>query len=103
MSSRIPVPEFTPLADLPDSFVEIAYSSRVLDRVADHLATQGVVGEERAIKLLYLVLTTRFLGRPVSAVVKGPSSAGKSFAVEKVLSLFPPEAYYWLTAMSEKL
>jgi hypothetical protein len=74
-----------------------------LDRVAEALLAQGVVGEERAVKLLYLVLTTRFLPRPVSAVVKGPSSAGKSFVVERVLSLFPESAYYWLTAMSERL
>jgi hypothetical protein len=36
-------------------------------------------------------------------VVKGPSSAGKSFVVERVLCLFPASAYYWLTAMSERL
>ena len=40
--------------------------------------------------------------RPVSVVVKGPSSGGKSFIVERVLSFFPESAYYALTAMSEK-
>ncbi len=40
--------------------------------------------------------------RPVSVAVKGPSSGGKSFVVEKVLQFFPERAYYAYTAMSEK-
>jgi hypothetical protein len=61
-----------------------------------------VVGETRAKQLLYLIVTSRLLPRPVSATVKGPSAAGKSFLVERVLSLFPPDAYHALTAMSER-
>jgi MarR family len=34
--------------------------------------------------------------------MKAPSSAGKSFVVENVLKLFPPSAYYSLSAMSER-
>jgi hypothetical protein len=34
--------------------------------------------------------------------MKGPSAAGKSAAVERVLSFFPGEAYYALTGMSER-
>jgi hypothetical protein len=34
--------------------------------------------------------------------VKGPSSAGKSFTVEKVLEFYPEDAYHFLTAMSER-
>jgi hypothetical protein len=61
----------------------------------------GVVGEEAAAQLLYLSVTSRLLDRPVSAAVKGPSSAGKSFLVEQVLKFFPENAYYSLSAMSE--
>ncbi len=86
----------------PDSCSELAHAPRILGRFADALARRGVVGEERAVKLLYLVLTTRFLERPVSAVVKGPSSAGKSHLTQEVLRFFPNEAYYALTAMSER-
>jgi len=42
------------------------------------------------------------LDRPVSIAVKGPSSGGKSFTVEKVLEFFPSEAFYPLTAMSDR-
>jgi hypothetical protein len=80
----------------------LAHQARILDAVADTLSKQKVAGEERAAKLLYLVLTTRLLDEPVSAIVKGPSSAGKSFLVERVLEFFPADAYYALSAMSER-
>ena len=57
---------------------------------------------EREGKLLFLAGTSRLLDRPISVAVKGPSSAGKSFLVEKVLSFFPAEAFHALTAMSER-
>jgi hypothetical protein len=75
---------------------------RILDEFGNAFAADGVVGEERAGRLLYLCLTTRFLPRPVSAIVKGPSAAGKSELVKHVLRFFPLSAYYELTAMSER-
>lgn len=62
----------------------------------------GLVGEDRNAQLLYLALTSRFLEKPVSVAVKGPSSAGKSFLVETVLRAFPQAAYYALSSMSER-
>jgi hypothetical protein len=38
----------------------------------------------------------------VSVALKGPSSGGKSYLVERVLSFVPESAYYALTAMSER-
>lgn len=61
----------------------------------------GLVGEDRNAKLLYLALTSRLLEGPVSVVVKGPSSGGKSFLVETVLKASPPSAFYALSSMSE--
>jgi hypothetical protein len=81
---------------------ELALESSILSRFAEAAAASGVVGEKRALKLLYLVLTSRLLDRPVSLVVKGPSSAGKSFIVEMGLRFFPETAYYAVTAMSER-
>lgn len=81
---------------------KLARSPDILDEFVSTLKGQGVVGEERAAKLLYLVMTTRLLERPVSAVVKGPSSAGKSYLSRSVLRYFPNSAYRELTAMSER-
>jgi hypothetical protein len=81
-----------PLARLPD----------ILAAFAEDVQRAGLVGEDRAAKLLFLVLVSRLTERPVSVVVKGPSSGGKSFTVEIVLRFFPPDAYYALSAMSER-
>ena len=62
----------------------------------------GVVGETRLAKLVFLALISRFLDKPISLSVRGPSSCGKSFVVEKVLKFFPTSAYYALTAMSDR-
>src|SRR5262249_18964636 len=80
----------------------LAKDPRILDCFAEALAANGVAGEVRVGKLLDLILTSRFLERPVSAAVKGPSSAGKSYLCARVLDFFPPRAYYALSAMSEK-
>jgi hypothetical protein len=81
---------------------QLAREPRLLDRLSRVLAALGVVGEERATKLVYLVVTARLFQRLVSAVLKGPSAAGKSYLVDSVLRFFPEQAYYCLTAMSER-
>jgi hypothetical protein len=81
---------------------DLARRTRILDEFDHDLARLGLVGERRAAMLLFLALVSRLFGRPVSVVVKGPSSGGKSFVVETVLRFFPPEAFYCLTAMSDR-
>jgi len=72
----------------------------VLDKVVETVHALGVVGEDRIIKLAYLVTTSRVLKNPVSLVVKGVSSGGKSWTVENVLRLFPKEAFLARTGLS---
>jgi hypothetical protein len=81
---------------------DLAVVSNILDRFAEDLSHSGVVGESKLAKLLYLAVTSRFLQKPVSVALKGPSSGGKSYLTERVLAFFPGEAYYALTAMSER-
>jgi len=88
--------------DLWQQCSALALEPAILDRFGVVLSSAGVAGEERVGKLLYLIVTARLLDRPVSAAVKGPSSAGKSYLVAKVLEFFPPEAAFALSAMSEK-
>jgi hypothetical protein len=80
---------------------DLAQMPNILERFAKDLARAGVAGESRVAKLLYLAVTSRFLERPVSVAVKGPSSGGKSYLTERVLAFFPESGYYALTAMSE--
>src|SRR5215212_9317977 len=81
---------------------ELAEEPDILGRFAEELARSGVAGEARAAKLLYLAVTSRLLERPVSIALKGPSSGGKSYLVDRVLSFVPENAYYALTAMSDR-
>jgi len=88
--------------EAPIEFRALAHDRSILDQVAKVLEQAGVVGVARLVKLLYLAITSRVFERPVSIAIKGPSAAGKSFALEQVLQLFPPRAYYWVTATSER-
>ena len=81
---------------------DLARAPDILEEFAVDLSQIGVVGEGRAAKLVYLALTSRLLDKPVSVVVKGPSSGGKSFIVESTLKFFPPPAFHALTAMSDR-
>jgi hypothetical protein len=80
----------------------LARSESILAQLDHALGMAGLVGERRVAKLIYLALTSRVLDRPVSIALKGPSSGGKSFTVETVLQFFPSEAFYALTAMSDR-
>ncbi|MGH7013983.1 MAG: hypothetical protein ACREEL_07490 [Stellaceae bacterium] len=80
----------------------LALRADILAALDQVLRDIGLVGERRAARLLYLAVTSRVLPRIVSIAVKGPSSVGKSELVKKVLALFPEEAAYGLTSMSEK-
>lgn len=80
---------------------DLAEQPRILDEFARDIERRGVVGEKRATKLLYLVVTSRFRRRPASSKVSGTSSVGKNWIVENTLEFFPGNAYYALTAMSE--
>jgi len=62
----------------------------------------GVVGERRSVGLLRLSVHSRALNRPVNVEVNSPSSSGKTHVVLGTLALEDPEAYYEMTAGSEK-
>jgi hypothetical protein len=80
---------------------DLAQSPAVLDKFIKVLKGCGLAGEERAAKILFLVIVSRFLQRLISVVIKGPSSGGKSYLVVIVLKFFPSSVFYELTAMSE--
>jgi hypothetical protein len=81
---------------------DLARAENILVEFDRALETVGLVDERRVAKLIYLAVTSRLLDRPVSIAVKGPSSGGKSFTVESVLRFFPDDAFYALTAMSDR-
>lgn len=60
--------------------------------ILDDLKAIGLVGEQETGLTIYLAGTSRLLAKPVSVIVVGTSSAGKSFILDTGTSLFPPEA-----------
>lgn len=80
----------------------LASEPDILARFGEAIQNQGLIGEIRVAKIVYLAVTSRLLEKLASVAIKGPSSAGKSFLMEKVLAFFPASAYYALTTMSEK-
>jgi hypothetical protein len=108
LKSAQPWPEYAKLKNeklaeaLRAECEDIAQSRDILGDFAGQLAENGLAGESRKVQLLYLALSSRVLQKPVSVSLKGPSSAGKSHLVERVLQHFPSEAFYSVTAMSER-
>jgi len=81
---------------------DLATQPYILDTFAASLTATGFAGSTRAAKIVFLAMVSRLLDRPVSAVIKGPSSAGKSYVVERTTRYFPESSYYALTAMSDR-
>ncbi len=81
---------------------DLARSENVLAEFDHDVGMAGLVGERRNAKLIYLALTSRRCRRPVSVAIKGPSTGGKSFTVNSVLRFFPQDAFYALTAVSDR-
>jgi hypothetical protein len=89
------------LEELAQSARTIIESQDVLQLFVDDIA-RDVAGERNNLKLLYLICTSRLFDRPMSAVLGGPSSGGKSEIREHVLHYFPPEDVISFTLLSER-
>ncbi len=77
-------------------------SPDVFDRISADIETMGIEGEREFALTVYLVLTSRLLKHPLQAIAQGPTGSGKSFVEEGVASLFPPEALFRATSLSDK-
>jgi hypothetical protein len=62
----------------------------------------GLVGEELNALVLFIVVVSRLLSRPLNAFVKGHSSGGKNWLVTRVLRLTPKSAVAEITSASDK-
>lgn len=82
-----------PTPSSPAAPPAIASEPDILASFMEPLHACGVAERDDEAKLLYLAMTSRLLARPVSVIVKGPSSSGKSFLVKNVLKHFPSEAF----------
>jgi hypothetical protein len=89
------------LAELAESARDIIECENVLEMYAKDIA-HDIAGERNNLMLLYLICTSRLFRKPMSAVLGGPSSAGKSEIREHVLHYFPDEEVLSFTLLSER-
>lgn len=75
-------------------------SDALIERIRADVAALGVAGEQDVVLTVYLTGVSRLLDRPLAVIVKGPSASGKSYVIEKVASLFPPETVLQATQMT---
>lgn len=77
--------------DVCDEVDRLLEAPDLLDVVLRDIEHLGVVGERELSLSLYLIGTSRLLEKPLSAIVQGSTSTGKSFVAERVGRLFPDE------------
>jgi hypothetical protein len=76
-------------------------SSGIFKSLRRALRRERLVGELRNALVLYVVGLSALLDRPLNAIVKGSSSAGKNHLVSRPLRLFPKEAVREITSSSK--
>jgi hypothetical protein len=79
---------------------ELVRSPSLMKSIVDSIAALGVAGERELGAMLYLIGTSRKLDRPLAGRVKGPSSSGKSYIIERVAWLLPPESVLFATQIT---
>ncbi len=88
--------EVDPLDSTPkevkDAALEILKSERLFDQISADITDIGIAGEEDLALMLYVIMTSRMLDKPLSAIVQGSSASGKSYLIETVAELMPIEA-----------
>jgi hypothetical protein len=81
---------------------ELLEDPRFLFRVGEQIGAAGVIGETRNRLALYLACLTTALEKPVSMLVQGKTSSGKSNLVKAVLSLVPSDLVVSRSSFSGK-
>lgn len=93
-----------PLAGTPQEIIDEANAllgrPDLVKQIADDIEGVGVAGERELAVTIYLIGVSRLLSRPLAGIIRGSSSSGKSYIVEKAATLFPPESLIHATQMT---
>lgn len=96
------------LAELAEAAKAVLELDDPLTLVEGNIRGMGYGGDTKQPMIIYLSFASRLLKMrhgtmPVHLLVKGPPSAGKSYAVQIVARLHPPEAYHVIEAGSPRV
>ena len=97
-SSAVPIVPATP-AQSAAALLWLA-APDLLERIAGDLERLGYVGEPRNKKLTYLIATSRLLPKPLSGIFRAQSGCGKSYLMECVAELMPPEEVHYFSRLT---
>ena len=86
--------------DILDETNALLDDLELIGRVCDAGETVGIAGERELVATIYLIGVSRKLPRPLAGIIRGSSSSGKSYILETVARLFPPEALIHATQMT---
>jgi DNA primase/DNA-binding transcriptional ArsR family regulator len=93
--------ETTPLTEEERAeALELLQSPQLLERVVADAHRLGVVGEDNALKVGWLVLCSRLMDEPLFMTVKGESSAGKSYTLGTIIKFAPEDEVRDLSRMT---
>jgi len=100
-----PRDEATLAGDVKDPAVEeralkMLGSPNFFGELLSVVGRMGVVGEQINALVVFIVCVSRLLEKTLSLFVKGPSSGGKNYVTDKILTLIPPSEIQNLTSAS---
>lgn len=72
----------------------------LLQRIIADVELVGYVGEPRNKALAYLIATSRLLPKPLSGIFRAQSGCGKSYLMECVAELMPPEEVHYFSRLT---
>jgi len=75
---------------------------KLFARIVADMSALGYVGEDLNKELLYLCASSRKLDDPISVLILSQSAAGKSYLVDTVRKLMPPEEVVAVTSLSDQ-
>jgi DNA primase len=82
--------------------MEFLKSDDLFDRIVEDTELLGYVGEEINKILVYLAASSRKLDDPLSVMLMSESASGKSYLIDTVKKLIPPEDVVSLTSISDQ-
>lgn len=80
--------------------LKLLNSPDFFETLSQHIEAIGYVGEDRNKKLTYVICSSRKLPKPLSGIVRSQSGAGKSYLMECVAELMPPEDVHFFSRLT---
>jgi DNA primase len=82
--------------------MELLKNPKLFELIEEHTELLGYVGERINKLLVYIAASSRKLDDPISVTILSESAAGKSYLIDTIRKLIPPEDVVSITSLSEQ-